>query len=150
MKLRGNAHEVGQYVQIKINAASKWEWHPFTLTSAPEDGFFMIHMRQSGDWTGRVQNIFRQVQEKGQKPPRVAIEGPFGTSSQDVFDYETVVCCGAGIGITPFASFLRSLLYLHRANVRVKINKVIFALYITFLGCLNNFQFYSLLLRFYK
>ena len=28
----------------------------------------------------------------------MAIEGPFGTSSTDVFDYETVVCCGAGKG----------------------------------------------------
>ena len=39
-------------------------------------------------------------------------------------DYETVVCCGAGIGITPFASFLRSLLYLYRANVFLKPKKV--------------------------
>ena len=58
LSVRGNSHEVGQYVQIKINEASYFEWHPFTLTSAPEDGFFMIHMRQAGDWTSKVQQIF--------------------------------------------------------------------------------------------
>ena len=109
----------------------------------------MVHIRQSGDWTRRVQTIFRQCHALNQKPPRVAIEGPFGTSSQDVFDYETVVCCGAGIGITPFASFLRSLLYLHRANVRVKINKVITGDYTFHLFWVSSHHFFPFL-RYYS
>jgi hypothetical protein len=122
--IRGNTHEVGQYVQIKVVEASRFQWHPFTLTSAPEDDFFMIHLRKSGDWTGKVQNIFKKVEQS--LPPPVAIEGPFGTSSQDIFDYEKVICCGAGIGITPFASFLRSLLYIRRYERSIKIKKVYF------------------------
>ena len=36
--------------------------------------------------------------------PRVYIDGPFGSASEDVFKYEVSVLCGAGIGVTPFAS----------------------------------------------
>ena len=81
----GNHHEVGQYVQIKVIGVSFLEWHPFTLTSAPEDGFFMIHMRVSGNWTGKVYKYFHEIREQNLPLPKIAIEGPFGTSSQDIF-----------------------------------------------------------------
>jgi predicted ferric reductase len=32
------------------------------------------------------------------------VDGPFGTSSEEFLDYETVLLVGAGIGVTPFAS----------------------------------------------
>ena len=83
--LRGNYHEVGQYVQIKVIGVSMLEWHPFTLTSAPEDGFFMIHIRVSGNWTGKVYKYFHEIREQNLQLPKIAIEGPFGTSSQDIF-----------------------------------------------------------------
>ena len=38
--------------------------------------------------------------------PRVYIDGPFGSASEDVFKFEVAVLCGAGIGVTPFASIL--------------------------------------------
>ena len=43
--------EVGQYIFVKCPVVSKLEWHPFTLTSAPEEDFFSIHIRIVGDWT---------------------------------------------------------------------------------------------------
>lgn len=43
--------EVGQYIFVKCPKVSKLEWHPFTLTSAPEEDFFSIHIRIVGDWT---------------------------------------------------------------------------------------------------
>ncbi|KAI5307941.1 hypothetical protein KEM55_006987 [Ascosphaera atra] len=46
--------------------------------------------------------------------PRLYIDGPFGSASGDVFKYETVLLVGAGIGVTPFASILKSM--WHRFN----------------------------------
>lgn len=43
--------EVGQYIFVQCPAVSKLEWHPFTLTSAPEEDYFSIHVRIVGDWT---------------------------------------------------------------------------------------------------
>ena len=31
---------------------SKFEWHPFTISSAPEDEHIGLHIRVAGDWTG--------------------------------------------------------------------------------------------------
>jgi NADPH oxidase 2 len=43
--------------------------------------------------------------------PRVLIDGPFGSASKDFLNYETVLLVGAGIGVTPFASILKSIWY---------------------------------------
>lgn len=39
------------------------------------------------------------------------MDGPFGTASEDVFQYEVAMLVGAGIGVTPFASILKSIWY---------------------------------------
>ena len=36
--------------------------------------------------------------------PRVMVDGPFGSASEDFLKYEAVLLVGAGIGVTPFAS----------------------------------------------
>jgi len=43
--------------------------------------------------------------------PRVMIDGPFGSASEDFYKFETVMLVGAGIGVTPFASILKSIWY---------------------------------------
>ncbi|EIN14132.1 NADPH oxidase isoform 1 [Punctularia strigosozonata HHB-11173 SS5] len=41
----------GQWLFIQVPSVSKWQWHPFTITSAPEDPYVSVHIRQVGDWT---------------------------------------------------------------------------------------------------
>ena len=41
----------GQWLFVNIPEVSKWQWHPFTITSAPEDPYVSLHIRQVGDWT---------------------------------------------------------------------------------------------------
>ena len=36
--------------------------------------------------------------------PRVMVDGPFGSASEDFLKFETVLLVGGGIGVTPFAS----------------------------------------------
>jgi len=55
---------------------------------------------------------------------RLAIDGPFGTASEDVFRYEVVMLVGAGIGVTPFASILKSVWYKRIQNQDVFTKKV--------------------------
>ena len=30
---------------------SGYQWHPFTISSAPDDPYVSVHIRQVGDWT---------------------------------------------------------------------------------------------------
>lgn len=43
--------------------------------------------------------------------PTCAIDGPFGTCSEDVYHFDAAVLIGAGIGVTPYASILQSLYF---------------------------------------
>jgi len=44
-------YTAGQWVFIQVPEVSKFQWHPFTITSAPEDPYLSIHIRQVGDYT---------------------------------------------------------------------------------------------------
>ncbi|KAK4054371.1 hypothetical protein OIO90_003604 [Microbotryomycetes sp. JL221] len=43
--------KAGQWLFLNVPNVSKWQWHPFTISSAPGDAFISIHIRQVGDWT---------------------------------------------------------------------------------------------------
>lgn len=173
---RGFAYQAGQYILL----GWRGEWHPFTLTSAPEERFLSVHIRASDslDWcsalrrrliegapadaagtpeaerrkavpgteieyTGAVVNHMVYCQPSGpskarnssaaaakglerassqdtwdsrtleQNLPKDAVvlqlAGPFGAPAQKVWQFEVVMVVGAGIGVTPFASIMRSV-----------------------------------------
>ena len=119
MKRKFFHQDVGQYVFMNIPSISFLEWHPFTLTSCPEDNpEFSVHIRIVGDWTDA---LLKKVRKKGANVRNmiVTVDGPFGTASEDVFDYEVAMLVGAGIGVTPFASVLKSI-YNKRRNMNLK------------------------------
>jgi len=124
----------GQYIFICCPEVSYFQWHPFTLTSAPEEDYISVHIRVVGDFTGALAKAVgcdfeTKGKGKGDKGdtggkvvgrsdnplnrtlPRVMVDGPFGSASEDFLNYETVLLVGAGIGVTPFASILKSIWY---------------------------------------
>ncbi|XP_041694113.2 cytochrome b-245 heavy chain [Coregonus clupeaformis] len=118
--------DVGQYVFLNCPAISQLEWHPFTMTSAPEEDFFSVHIRSVGDWTQKLISIVEQLPE-GDEGPKMGVDGPFGTASEDVFDYEVAMLVGAGIGVTPFASILKSIWYKFKeSNPKLRTRKIYF------------------------
>ncbi|KAF8846310.1 hypothetical protein BDN67DRAFT_890690 [Paxillus ammoniavirescens] len=44
-------YTAGQWLFIQVPEISGFQWHPFTITSAPEDPYVSVHVRQVGDWT---------------------------------------------------------------------------------------------------
>ncbi|XP_071015700.1 cytochrome b-245 heavy chain-like [Oncorhynchus clarkii lewisi] len=130
MKRKGFRMEVGQYVFMQCPCVSQLEWHPFTLTSAPEEDHFSVHIRIVGDWTQGLYEACggdKNETQEAWKLPKMAIDGPFGTASEDVFGYEVVMLVGAGIGVTPFASVLKSVWYKHiQENQNVFTKKIYF------------------------
>ncbi|KAI0074348.1 NADPH oxidase [Panus rudis PR-1116 ss-1] len=117
----------GQYIFICCPEISYFQWHPFTLTSAPEEDYISVHIRVVGDFTGALAKAVGcdfDKKGKGEKDaggtvvnpvnrvlPRIMVDGPFGSASEDFLKYETVLLVGAGIGVTPFASILKSIWY---------------------------------------
>jgi NADPH oxidase len=44
-------YTAGQWLFIQVPDVSRFQWHPFTITSAPEDPYVSVHIRQVGDFT---------------------------------------------------------------------------------------------------
>uniref|UniRef100_A0A8C9NYF1 NADPH oxidase 3 n=1 Tax=Spermophilus dauricus TaxID=99837 RepID=A0A8C9NYF1_SPEDA len=130
MKKRGFKMAPGQYILIQCPSISPLEWHPFTLTSAPQEDFFSVHIRVAGDWTGALFKAFGAEGQALKEPhslPRLAVDGPFGAALTDVFHYPVSVCIAAGIGVTPFASLLKSIWYkCCESRSQPKLSKVYF------------------------
>ncbi|XP_062849334.1 NADPH oxidase 5 [Trichomycterus rosablanca] len=135
----------GDYVYLNIPVIAKYEWHPFTISSAPEQQDTMwLHVRSMGQWTNRLFEYFRQPDSQVMTNKRLTaslrnrrylertqisaklsenhrycnikcyVDGPYGTPTRQIFASEHAVLIGAGIGITPFASILQSIMYRYR------------------------------------
>ncbi|XP_047478867.1 NADPH oxidase 5-like isoform X1 [Penaeus chinensis] len=49
----------GEYVYLRVPAIARYEWHPFTISSAPEqEDVFTVHIRSVGEWTRRLYDMF--------------------------------------------------------------------------------------------
>ncbi|KAF8531550.1 NADPH oxidase [Gautieria morchelliformis] len=141
----------GQYIFLCCPEISYFQWHPFTLTSAPEEDYISVHIRVVGDFTSALaRSVGCDFDTRANKDsgghggklvavdadpylnrvlPRVMIDGPFGSASEDFLNYETVLLVGAGIGVTPFASILKSIWYrMNSFNTtkRTRLSKVYF------------------------
>lgn len=64
MKKREFHYKAGQYIYISCPAISAKEYHPFTLTSAPEEDYFSVHIRCRGDWTSALRKHLNPNNQK--------------------------------------------------------------------------------------
>lgn len=97
----------GDYVFLRIPGIARREWHPFTISSAPERQALTFHVRSLGNWTAALR---RHVEQRPDAQGLVAyVDGPYGSPSAHIFQSRVAVLIGAGIGVTPFASVLESI-----------------------------------------
>jgi NADPH oxidase len=92
----------GQYVFLCIPAISSLEWHPFSISSAPDDDEVTLHIRALGDWTQRLHALAGEGQD-GVMSTECLIEGPYGELAVDLDSdkYKCILLISGGIGITP-------------------------------------------------
>ncbi|KAK4756855.1 hypothetical protein SAY87_006982 [Trapa incisa] len=125
-KPQGFKYKSGQYIFLQCPTISPFEWHPFSITSAPGDNYLSVHIRTVGDWTEELKRVFSEgsdssrvigrakfsqlgnIDQTGQ--PRLFVDGPYGAPAQDYRNYDVLLLIGLGIGATPFVSILRDLL----------------------------------------
>ncbi len=111
VKPQGFSHNAGDYMYLKIPSVAESEWHPFTISSAPENPVLTLHVRSLGDYTRKLYQLAVERGSAGAcEPIPASIEGPFGTASADILESEVAVMVAGGIGVTPFASVLESII----------------------------------------
>nr|XP_014343689.1 PREDICTED: dual oxidase 1-like [Latimeria chalumnae] len=120
-------YKSGQWVRIACLALGTDEYHPFTLTSAPHEDTLSLHIRAAGPWTTKLRELYSpgSVSELGGYP-KIYLDGPFGEGHQEWSMYEVSVLVGGGIGVTPFASILKDLVFKSSVNGKIRCKKIYF------------------------
>jgi len=136
LKKSAFVHKPGQYLFLNCPYIASQEWHPFTISSAPEEEFVSIHIRIVGDWTNdlwafmnpnkKIGIIQENVTSAPDGSPIFRIDGPFGSASEEVFNFRSVMLIGGGIGVTPFGSILKHISFKIKMNGQNLLEKVYF------------------------
>ncbi|XP_053449561.1 dual oxidase 2 [Nycticebus coucang] len=124
---QGFEYKSGQWVRIACLALGTTEYHPFTLTSAPHEDTLSLHIRAVGPWTTRLREIYSSPQDNGcARYPKLYLDGPFGEGHQEWHKFEVSVLVGGGIGVTPFASILKDLVFKSSLGSQMLCKKIYF------------------------
>jgi len=115
----------GSWARIAIPEISG-EYHPFTLTAAPHEKHLSMHIRAVGPWTRAIRQVFDPKKLKDGPMPFLYIDGPYGEGNQDWAIFETAILVGGGIGVTPFASILKDVIFQIQYNHTLAVKKVYF------------------------
>ncbi|KAG7654829.1 Ferric reductase transmembrane component-like domain [Arabidopsis suecica] len=123
----GFKYKSGQYIFLQCPTISRFEWHPFSITSAPGDDQLSVHIRTLGDWTEELRRVLTVGKDLSTcvigrskfsaycnidmiNRPKLLVDGPYGAPAQDYRSYDVLLLIGLGIGATPFISILKDLL----------------------------------------
>jgi NADPH oxidase 2 len=85
------SQEAGQYCFLMFPEINMYEFHPFSVASAPGDDNLVFYIKTLGDWTQKLQSLsdFKVKVEGGESDMqeiRVHVEGPYGHLAVDVFN----------------------------------------------------------------
>jgi predicted ferric reductase/mono/diheme cytochrome c family protein len=97
-----------QVFSIRAGEVSN-QFHPFSITSAPQERTLRITVKAVGDYTRALRGL-----EEGAE---AVVEGPYGSFSHRGLPGREQVWLAGGIGVTPFLSMARSLRYANEPAV---------------------------------
>ena len=128
-------YKEGEYAYIYCPHVS-WLWkHPFTICSAPFESTIQFSIRVGGkhSWTRKVRDYLQKFNIKGESycelisntadgvtrgkllgpdgKPFFMLYGPCAAPTRHIGEYEEVMICASGIGVTPLASSMKSIVF---------------------------------------
>jgi len=106
----------GQYIFLNVPAISEFQWHPFSISSSPDDTKFSwthhIKNMGNGTWTQRLYEL-----AVSKRDIELRVDGPYGNPGIQFEKYKVLAFFAGGIGITPIASILDYLFHLNRQQL---------------------------------
>ncbi|CAO2821209.1 unnamed protein product [Amaranthus hypochondriacus] len=113
-KTPGLRYNVTSNLFVNVPKISKLQWHPFTVTSNDnmDTDKLSIVFQSGGSWTTKM---YKELSSSSLDRLEVSVEGPYGPSSTDFLEHESLVLISGGSGITPFIPIIREIIY--RSNI---------------------------------
>mmetsp|Transcript_77647 Transcript_77647/g.142099 ORF Transcript_77647/g.142099 Transcript_77647/m.142099 type:complete len:867 (+) Transcript_77647:85-2685(+) len=105
----GFKYETGMYCMLKAPEVSNYQWHPFTIASAGGERYFQVLFAIVGDWTTQLKDMIADSQKNKKPYPEICVRGGYGAPAEAMKEKKHIVMVGAGVGATPFLSFLSNI-----------------------------------------
>ena len=100
----------GDYLYLNCKEISSGEWYPFNIIKKTEEGDLILHVKSNNQWSDRLYDSTLQVVESNKTLDwTIRIDGPYGSSSQDLLDTSHAILVGAGHGISRIAPILQDI-----------------------------------------
>lgn len=114
----GYTYKTGMYCMVNVPEISLLQWHPFTIAAGAGHPRLTIFFAVCGDWTTHFKLLLQSAHDKAKAAsdhegetcepiyPTIRLRGGYGAPAQSVRKRRHAIMVGAGIGATPFLSFL--------------------------------------------
>ena len=111
------AGEAGQFITVRmLRRGQWWKANPYSLSAAPTIAGMRITVKDRGDASAALFRV-----KKGDK---VAVEGPYGTSTPEIFEGSRPLFIAGGVGVTPVRAMLECLARDAKPLVLLRARKV--------------------------
>jgi len=120
---QARVHSPGMYVLVNFPQLALHEWHPFSLSSSPEDTRATLHVKSMGEltFTGRLHDLARSLTSPSAAVMNV--QGPYGPRVA-LEDSPRVLLVAGGIGITAMLSAVRCAVQQGRAGQHGRLQRL--------------------------
>ncbi|XP_037486618.1 ferric reduction oxidase 2-like isoform X1 [Triticum dicoccoides] len=99
---------------VNVPCVSRLQWHPFSVTSSSslEPDTLSVVIKNRGGWTQKLYETVSSLPPSGGHLG-VSVEGPYSPAAgvTSFLGHDSLVMISGGIGITPFISVIRELVY---------------------------------------
>jgi predicted ferric reductase len=117
-------YKAGQWAELCIPVLSEFQWHPFTIASAPCEKNMEFFIKTSGDWSSKLALLLAEMKDAASQSESLStfddgrltandlqcrIRGAYGAPAQHVGQFEKVVLISGGVGGTPFLSVVKDI-----------------------------------------
>ena len=100
----------GDYLYLNCKEISSVEWYPFNIIKKTEEGDLILHVKSNNQWSDRLYDSTLQVVGSDKTLDwSIRIDGPYGSSSQDLLDTNHAILVGAGHGTSRIAPILQDI-----------------------------------------
>lgn len=103
-------YDAGQYIMIALPKLGFAAFHPFTISSYPDQECVTVHIKALGKWTERLQALAATKNNN----VSILMEGPYSSLAVNINDrkrYKMVMLVSGGIGVTPMYSIGNDLMH---------------------------------------
>ena len=118
LQMRGSVFKfkAGQVVYLRCWQLSMFEWHPFSIASCDSDDELrlLIKINKAGSWTQRLQQVL--VRNSLQT---LSVKGPFGSTFQDLQQYDFIMLIGTSTGIAGALSVVDDVAHNRNSSTKV-------------------------------